>query len=503
MNRALTLLIFSFALYSTICAQSKGSFSGSFQSTSQYYFNDGSILLGELAKKWGSNNYLKLNYTIGNFSAGAQYEAYFPPLSGFPYQLKGNSLTGKFIRYSKKRFDITAGSYFEQFGNGLIFRAYESRELGINTSLEGFRSIIYPLKSLKITGIIGKQREFLKVSNNLIKGIDFDYSLDSISNRGLSLNFGFGYVSKYEKYSGTEENIPLSVNATSFRASFSDKNFNINSEIAFKSFDPTIGNNFDNVRGSSLLINSSWYKKGFGMFLSVRYLNNMEFRNRRESEGIYGQINYLPSNTKQHSYLLPNLYPYATQNCEISAQGEVSFKVNKTDVKLNVAHVRTIESNNLLFQDINLEIRAKLAPKLKSVFTFVNLLYDKGALEAPIYDFVRSNIVITDFYYRVTNLVSINTQLQHLWTNQDHGNWAALLLQIGYAPHWRVFISEMTDYRYVEREDYLNAGLGYTSRFGDISIGYGKQKEGLVCAGGVCRRVPAYKGFEVKFNVNF
>jgi hypothetical protein len=61
----------------------------------------------------------------------------------------------------------------------------------------------------------------------------------------------------------------------------------------------------------------------------------------------------------------------------------------------------------------------------------------------------------------------------------------------------------MTDYNYAQREDYMNAGVGYNSKFGDISIGYGKQKEGLVCAGGVCRRVPAYKGFEIKFNMNF
>jgi hypothetical protein len=503
MNRAGTLLILSLISITNLFSQNRGVLSGSIQSTTQYYFHEEEQFAGESFKKWGSNNYLKLNYSIGSFTAGLQYETYFSPLSGYPYQLKGSGLTEKFIRYSKQRFDITAGSYFEQFGNGLIFRAYESRELGINTSLEGLRAIIYPLKSLKVTGVLGKQREFLKVSNNLIKGVDLEYSLEPLSKSGIGLIFGLGYVNKYEKYSGTEQNIPLSVNATSFRISFSDRNFNLTTEYAGKSSDPTIGNNYENVRGSALLINSSWFKEGLGLFFSFRYLDNMEFRNRRESEGVYGQINYLPSNTKQHSYLLPNIYPYATQNCEISAQGEATFKVKKTDIKLNLSHVRSTQTKNVLFQDFNIEVRTKLNPKLKSVFTYVNILYDKAALEAPIYDFVKSNILIADLHYRMTNLISVNTQIQHLWTRQDHGNWAAALLQIGFAPHWRVYLSEMTDYNYAQREDYMNAGVGYNSKFGDISIGYGKQKEGLVCAGGVCRRVPAYKGFEIKFNMNF
>ena len=50
------------------------------------------------------------------------------------------------------------GSFYEQFGNGLIFRAWENRQLGINNSLRGIRYKFSPLKEVEILAIHGKQR---------------------------------------------------------------------------------------------------------------------------------------------------------------------------------------------------------------------------------------------------------------------------------------------------------------------------------------------------------
>jgi hypothetical protein len=132
-----------------------------------------------------------------------------------------------------------------------------------------------------------------------------------------------------------------------------------------------------------------------------------------------------------------------------------------------------------------------------------NLLYDKGVVEGPGYDFVRSGIAITDLQYRITPYLSLRTELQHLWTKQDHGNWIAALAEFGYSPHWSLYASDMIDYQYDHKAHYLNTGIGYSIDYIRISFGYGRQREGQICAGGICQRVPSYKGFNLKLNVNF
>ena len=140
-------------------AQEKGLFTGSFESVTHYYFDD--IILGITApqNRLATNNYMFLQYNMGPFSAGVQYEAYMPPLSGFPYQLEGRRITNRYLNFKKGGIDITAGNFYEQFGSGLSFRAYEDRFLGINNSVDGIRVLIRPLKGMKLKGIYGTQRK--------------------------------------------------------------------------------------------------------------------------------------------------------------------------------------------------------------------------------------------------------------------------------------------------------------------------------------------------------
>ena len=82
MKRFLTLLL---AAGCTVAAQAQirlgdGQLTGSFETNTIYYVDDNG--LGEAGKApkdhFGSNNYLKADYTYGRFSAGLQADAYLP-----------------------------------------------------------------------------------------------------------------------------------------------------------------------------------------------------------------------------------------------------------------------------------------------------------------------------------------------------------------------------------------------------------------------------------------
>ena len=524
-NRIILCTLFMVVI-NGVFAQNKSLFSGSISSTNHLYTSDRAINFLRPGNPFATNTITQLNYSFSDFSAGIQYEAYLPPLSGYPYQLEGNKITGRYFRYSKNSLDITVGSFYEQFGNGLIYRSYENRDLGFNNSTDGLKVVFRPVKYFKITALYGMQRRFLDLSKNYIKGFDAELYIDSIFNSSVFVKLGAGFISRYDKYTGSADNMPENVNAASLRASLNFANSELELEYANKSGDPSLMNQFSNHTGETLLINGNYTKNRFGLFFSARFLRDMNFSNDRDYDDINNSVNYLPANTRQHAYLLTNIYPYSTRTeNEFSVQGEVSYTFKKgssiggrygTGVKVNFSHVRDLGlkegsagrkllsfGDNLYFQDLNIELSRKFSNRFKGVLTYINLKYNKALIEAPVYEMVKSQIIIADLNFKFSEKISLRSELQQLFTRQDEGNWSALLVELGFAPHLSVFASEMFNSKGAPEWGYYNIGAGYKRNRFRMSFGFGRQREGLMCSGGICLRVPSYKGFNLRMDVNF
>lgn len=70
------LLAFAGAAHAQI-ELGKGQLSGSLESNSIYYVKDNGFRGGTTPEdRFGSNNYLKVDYSLGRFSAGIQVDAY-------------------------------------------------------------------------------------------------------------------------------------------------------------------------------------------------------------------------------------------------------------------------------------------------------------------------------------------------------------------------------------------------------------------------------------------
>ncbi len=514
-------------------AQNRSQFSGSITSINHFYIKDMAINFAAPLNPYATNTITKLQYSYSGFSAGLQFEAYLPPVSGFPYQLEGNKITGRYFRYAKNTLDFTIGSFYEQFGSGLIYRSYENRDLGINSATDGLKVIFRPLPYMRVTALYGMQRRFLEYTKNYIRGIDTDILIDKIFGSNAFVRVGAGFISRYDKYTGSQEGIPENVNAISIRASVNLTNTEISAEYANKSGDPSLLNQFTISTGESLLINGNYSRSRFGLFFLARFLKNMSFSGDREFNDIYNSVNYLPANTRQHSYMLANIYPYSTRTeNEFSFQGEVSYTFKKgsalggkygTGARINFSHARDLSQNpgsssttlistgeNLYFQDLNIEISRKMSENFKWILTYINLQYNKTLIEAPVYDFIKSNTIIADLHFRFSDKFSLRTEIQQLFTKQDEGNWSAILAEVGVAPHLSFYVSEMISSNRDlygsnrgPRGGYYNVGAGYKTNRMRFALGFGRQREGLLCSGGICQRVPSYKGFNLRLDVNF
>ena len=120
-------------------SRSKGFLTGSFETNTHLYHEDMKTSATVPDGNFGSNNYLKLDYYHNRFSAGAQMEVYGPSLVGYSSDLKGAGLTNYYVNWSDDSFSITAGTFYEQFGSGLLFRSWEDRALGLNNAVMGAR----------------------------------------------------------------------------------------------------------------------------------------------------------------------------------------------------------------------------------------------------------------------------------------------------------------------------------------------------------------------------
>ena len=128
-----------FLIYCFSFSQNETYISGSLESNSQLLQDDNGLNFFSPQDNLRSNNYFQLDFQNGNFSAGVQYESYLPSaLLGYSEIYNNESgIAQYYFKYEDQKNMIKVGSIYEQFGNGLIFRSWEDRQLGINNSIKG------------------------------------------------------------------------------------------------------------------------------------------------------------------------------------------------------------------------------------------------------------------------------------------------------------------------------------------------------------------------------
>jgi len=347
----------------------------------------------------------------------------------------------------------------------------------------------------------------------------------------LGLQFGGSVLSHYELYTGADPLFPPTVNSYSGRLNFNSTHFSFYGEYVHKESDPHDMNYFWYKTGNALLANFAYTDKGFAMNLSLRRLENMDSRSERTATGTELMLNYLPANTKQHKYALANIYPYSAQAMgEIGAQYTIFYKIPKGSLlggkygtKLNfnfstyygldttfLGGTEGFESTyfaigkDLYYQDMNVELDKKWNKKFKTVAGYMHQQYNKAQIDGGDYPVIVADIFFLDVLFQFSAERSVRAEIQHLSTKVDFKNWASALLELNINPSWSVFGSDMYNYgNSVEKVHYFNVGTSFVKNVHRIEISYARQRESLICVGGVCRQVPAYKGLTINISSSF
>lgn len=539
LKRVLSLLALS--VPTAVLAQSplnSGNFSGYFEVNGQYYRPDSAIEAPEVPEKWLTNGFMGLTYNNGGLTAGVRYEAYMNPLLGFDPSYKGNGIPFRYVTYSKDILTVTAGNFYEQFGSGLVYRTYWEPNLGLDNAMDGLRAVITPLPGITLKGLIGRQRDFFQYPDNLVRGIDGDFQLNDIfgplASAKLRIGLGGSFVSKYQKDNSTTRILPENVGAWAGRFNMKFGKIAFDAEYAYKINDPSQANLFKYNYGEALFTNLTYTQKGLGVRLSGKRVDNMDFRSDRSVTGNRLLINYLPAVNRQQTYRLATLYPYATQPLgEMGGSAEVyyTFKPKTllggeygTSILMNFAGVSDISRMNpddtlgytsdffavgedRFYQEVTVEVTKKLNKKSKFIASYLYQIFDRNKIEGKIGEKqVTSHLGVIEFTHKFTSTKSLRIDAEHLYTEQDRGNWAMLLLEYNMAPHWTFTIFDEWNYgneKAEKRFHYFNGSITYVQGGTRMTLAWSRQRAGLLCVGGVCRFVPASNGATITISSRF
>jgi hypothetical protein len=469
-------------------------------------------------------------------------------LQGFDTRYEGQGITYRYATFDADYLTITVGNFYEQFGSGMVFRSFEERGLGLDNAMDGARVKAHVLGGVYLTALIGRQRSFFDYGEGIVRGFDGEINLNEtfkgISESSFKATIGGSFVSKYQKDEDPDFDLPENVGAWAARANLLYKGFNLSGEYVSKINDPQATNAFlhegllrkNYNAGSGVLASLAYSRKGLGILVAAKRIDNMDFRSDRNATGFNLNVNYLPALTKQHTYqLAASLYPYATQpNGEWSFQGEISYKIPRKSkiggkygigIVLNYSEVHGLvntvneagsgydntffEVGELYFRDINLEISKKFSKKTKATVKYLNLAYNKDVVQGLIgYGTIKANIAIADVTYRVAQKHSLRVEVQGLWTKDraDEGDWIMALLEYQWSPH--MFVAVLNQWNYGNKEEkkrlhYPSITVGYIHNATRVTLGYGRQRAGIFCVGGICRNVPASNGVSLSITTSF
>ena len=525
MKRIILMLAGVCAAWS-VAAQShddRGQVSGSFESNTIYYMDDTKI--GETPEdRFGSNNYLKVDYANGRFSAGIQANAFLPVLQGYEDLATGHKfyLASKYIQWQDENYELMVGDIFDQLGNGLIFRSFEDRQLGLNNSLEGIRGAYNFGNYVRVKGMYGRPRLYTDYANTWVRAADLSLSLNDVFSWEETLfNVEGSYVNRNQSLTldnmmdfGSMGLTNPNLNMYSGRVNFGWRGLSLRGEYVEKGNDLT-ASGMGVATGQAILGEVGYNYNTFSVMATFRQLDNMGTRLSLYDGGIGNTLNYLPALTRQYTYMLANLNPY-----QVNTEGEIGGQVDacyslrsKEDryrywnMHVNYSTFYTLHAsqtergkNERMWQDFNFDVERQWNKQLKTIFlyTFQEWSPSHGYKHRT----YVSNVFVGDVTYKFNRKNSLRVEAQYLWSNEYEGDWVAGLVEYNMAPKWSIFVSDMYNID-LTKTNYYNGGFSYTHNNTRVQLSYGRNRAGYICSGGVCRYSPAYTGFNLVLTSTF
>lgn len=529
-------------------AQEQGILSGNFQGNFSVFELDSSIGAFEspqyLSEKSSAEAWLFLNYQIQGFNLSARYDLFnnsnlLNPTGSF----SGHGIG--FWQLNKKidKLELTVGSFYDQFGSGVVFRSFENRIIGIDYAMEGVHARYDFSEDFFVKAFTGRQKgsqeRRFETSPEIIKGINSEKFFRSESGN-WNLNLGGSFVNRtlsrgtmsliateVQSYEKERRFSPMwNVYAWNAYASLGFKDLSVYAEYNGKSKE-AIRNPYtvqlEQTPGSV------WYaginyskgklgknqKGGIGINLQYRRIEKFQLKISPNEQIINGFLTYQPSLTRQAAMRLLARYNAPAQDYgEQGLQAEINWKINKKhEIGINISDIRRLYDGLQLFREYYLEYNYAPSWKFKAKAGISSIVYNQEIYEfKPGYPVVHTFTPFYELSYRFNKKHSLRWETEYLSTQQDLGSFLNSILEYNVSPHYSISVSDMVNVVPVRQPGsivpkdivhYYTIFGKYTIHTTSFTLGYIKQVEGVNCTGGICRLEPAFSGVRFTMVTNF
>jgi hypothetical protein len=526
------LIILTLFLLGFLSFSQEGQFSGNLMLNANFFDRDDKINTENEQYKHqlsSAESWFFGNYKYKNFSASIRYDLFQNSMLINPDEVySDHGLAFYSLKQVIGDLEVTAGSFYDQFGSGIIFRAFEDRNLGMDYAIQGLRLKYNLSPTFRVKAFVGKQKNRFTYYPQAMKGFDVekDFTVTesfrilsgaAFLNRTLDKETIDFLVNEINGYKFEDQFAPLyNIYAFSLYNTFVYKGFNLYFEAAHKSEEAIRNKAADKFilsDGNVYYTSFNYSTKGFGLSIQHKFSDRFVMRTSPDREFLEGIMNYMPPNNRQHAKVLPARYSIAAQEFgEEAIQGEITYSPNRNNTFLvNISYVEDDEDKKI-FNEYFLEYYHKFSSKFKTTVGLQTVYYDKlvyenhldplkdgVTLEPPI---VETKTGYIELVYKLTRRKSLRAELQYLQTDQDHGDFFYGLLEFNIAPHYSISVGDMINTNPLKLDEsihYYSFGGAYTLKQTRFMLYYMKQVEGVVCTGGVCRVEPAFSG--IKFNL--
>lgn len=537
-------------LFSSFNLFSQGYFSGDLELRNDYYVRDTAIgasgtpqydYLKSSMDSWLTSNYRNENWGL---DVGLRMDFFINSNLHVP----GNAFTrvkmGRiYVRKSIANLTVTAGHFYDQFGSGLAFRAYEDRFLGIDNSIFGVHAQYDLTKDITIKAFGGLRNDRLSntvigTNGAFIKGLNAkgNFKLGehvnitpgfSVVNRTITQDEMNDIVTAVNGYTNFDDRFLPVHNVYIFAANntLSYKRVSWFIEGAYKTKEAimNLDANLINRSGNIVYTNLSYSTKGFGITGQFKRTENFQFRDSPltplTNTILSGAHNFIAPINKQHSARLAARYAPASQEIgEVAFSFDITKKLSKNlGLQITASEIHGLDvsfkywANTLLFREITAELDWKASKKVKGDVGLQFVQFDNEFYLGGLGD-ANEVFAITPFAevsYKFDRKKALRIEGQYQYTPNDFGHWAFFLAEFSMAPNFTVSVADQWNIAAgpnkasKDNTHYPSIFTSYTVKTTRMFASYVRQVEGIVCTGGVCRLEPAFSGVKVGVNTSF
>lgn len=533
---------------------------GNLQTNANFFIRDSAIGAANTPQydnqKFGAESWLNLNYSNWGFDVGVRFDLFNNSNLLNPTSSYSDEGIGRwFVKKSIGPLDVEGGYLYDQIGSGIIFRAYEERALMIDNALYGVKAAWNIDENWRVRGFTGRMKQQFDTYGAVIRGGAVDGFIRPDTAGKITLAPGFGVVARTYSDQTMEDIVNTIATYTpqdSIGAQYNTYAFSLyntltmgaftwfvegaykTKDVMFDPFEPTADGGTGqlvNREGYTVYTSLSYGAPKIGVTVEAKRTDDFSFRNTPflTNNPVQGPINFLPPIARQNTFRLPARFAPATQELgEQGVQVDLRYKPSKKwEIGLNVSDIQRLNGDEL-YREIAPEVTYKKDRKWQLLLGMQFLHYNMSVYQGKTdpedpedvipwvgtgeQDYVDAYTPYAEWLYKFTPKKSLRLEAQYLLTDDEFGSWINALAEVGLAPHWLFYVSDM--YKLKKGEDtkadprydglhYPSLGVVYTLKATRVSFAYVKQVEGINCAGGICRLEPTFSGFRLNLNTSF